>query len=240
MSAPRTAEGLSIENISAGYGQALAIRDITLTVAPGEVVALLGRNGAGKSTTLKAVMGMLPLRSGSIAMQGIPVSNRPVHARARTGIGYVPEDRRIFTGLTVSENLEAGRRPIAGAGAWTRERLFDLFPNLAPARDRHAAQLSGGEQQMLALARTLMGNPRMLLLDEPSEGLAPVIVDALALVVKTLKQEGLGILLCEQNTVFTTKVADRAAIIESGSLQYEGSMSELALDDAVRKRYLAI
>ena len=231
---------LSVEGIHSYYGKAHILSDLTFEVRRGEVVALLGRNGAGKSTTLKAVMGMLPLRSGSIAMQGIPVSNRPVHARARTGIGYVPEDRRIFTGLTVSENLEAGRRPIAGAGAWTRERLFDLFPNLAPARDRHAAQLSGGEQQMLALARTLMGNPRMLLLDEPSEGLAPVIVDALALVVKTLKQEGLGILLCEQNTVFTTKVADRAAIIESGSLQYEGSMSELALDDAVRKRYLAI
>ncbi|RVU38297.1 ABC transporter ATP-binding protein [Hwanghaeella grinnelliae] len=240
MTSPQAANGLTIENISAGYGQALAIRDISLTVAPGQVVALLGRNGAGKSTTLKAVMGMLHLRSGSVSMDGVTVSNRPVHARARTGIGYVPEDRRIFTGLTVSENLEAGRRPADGTDAWTPKKLFDLFPNLAPARDRHAAQLSGGEQQMLALARTLMGNPRMLLLDEPSEGLAPVIVDALAQVVKTLKQEGLGILLCEQNTVFTAKVADRAAIIESGSLQYEGSMSELALDDAVRKRYLAV
>ena len=158
---------LSIENISAGYGQALAIRNVTLSVMPGEVVALLGRNGAGKSTTLKAIMGMLPLRTGSVAMDG-------------------------------------------------------------------------AEQQMLALARTLMGNPRMLLLDEPSEGLAPVIVDALAGVVRTLKGEGLGILLCEQNTSFTNRVADRAAIIESGSLQYEGSMDELALDDTVRKRYLAV
>lgn len=232
--------GLSLRRISAGYGQAMAINDITLAVAPGEVVALLGRNGAGKSTTLKAVMGLLPLRGGSIVLDDTNMSDRPVHARARSGIGYVPEDRRIFTGLTVSENLEAGRRPLGTPQEWTVERLFDLFPNLAPARDRHAGQLSGGEQQMLALARTLMGNPRMLLLDEPSEGLAPVIVDALADVVKTLKGEGLGILLCEQNTSFTNRVADRAAIIESGSLQYEGSMGQLALDDAVRKRYLAV
>ncbi|WP_425403742.1 ABC transporter ATP-binding protein [Hwanghaeella sp.] len=240
MSTNLTRNGLALDAVSAGYGQALAIRDITLTVTPGEVVALLGRNGAGKSTTLKAVMGMLPLRGGQVLMDGDEISGRPVHARAGAGIGYVPEDRRIFTGLTVAENLESGRRPIEAGRDWTPDRLFDLFPNLAPARDRHAGQLSGGEQQMLALARTLMGNPRMLLLDEPSEGLAPVIVDALARVVKTLKQEGLGILLCEQNTSFTTKVADRAAIIESGSLQYEGSMGQLALDDAVRKRYLAV
>lgn len=233
-------DGLTIRNISAGYGKALAIRDITLAVAPGEVVALLGRNGAGKSTTLKAVMGMLPLRNGSVAMSGIELSGRPVHARARAGVGYVPEERRIFTGLTVAENLEAGRRPAGEGAAWSPDKLFELFPNLAPARDRHAGQLSGGEQQMLALARTLMGNPRMLLLDEPSEGLAPVIVDALAAVVNRLKEDGLGILLCEQNTSFTAKVADRAAIIESGSLQYEGSMGQLALDDNVRKRYLAI
>ena len=232
--------GLAIDNISAGYGQALAIRNVTLSVIPGEVVALLGRNGAGKSTTLKAIMGMLPLRTGSVAMDGAVISGKPVHARARAGVGYVPEERRIFTGLTVSENLEAGRRPAPDGREWTPERLFDLFPNLAPARDRHAGQLSGGEQQMLALARTLMGNPRMLLLDEPSEGLAPVIVDALAGVVRTLKGEGLGILLCEQNTSFTNRVADRAAIIESGSLQYEGSMDELTLDDTVRKRYLAV
>lgn len=231
--------GLAVQGISAGYGGALAIRDITLSVAPGEVVALLGRNGAGKSTTLKAVMGMLPLRGGRIYMDGAEVSGRPVHGRARAGIGYVPEERRIFTGLTVAENLEAGRRP-AGDGGWTPEKLFDLFPNLAPALNRQAGQLSGGEQQMLALARTLMGNPRMLLLDEPSEGLAPVIVDALAAVVNTLKHTGLGILLCEQNTSFTNRVADRAAIIESGSLQYEGSMGQLALDDTVRKRYLAV
>ncbi len=232
--------GLSIDMISAGYAQALAIRNITLSVAPGEVVALLGRNGAGKSTTLKAVMGMLPLRSGSVSMDGAEISGRPIHARARAGVGYVPEERRIFTGLTVSENLEAGRRSATDGRTWTPDRLFELFPNLAPARHRHAGQLSGGEQQMLALARTLMGNPRLLLLDEPSEGLAPVIVDALAGVVKALKAEGLGILLCEQNTSFTYRVADRAAIIESGSLQYEGSMDQLALDDTVRKRYLAI
>lgn len=232
--------GLSIEGISSGYGQALAIRGITLTVTPGEVVALLGRNGAGKSTALKAVMGMLPLRSGAVFMDGVEISARPVHTRARAGVGYVPEERRIFSGLTVAENLEAGRRPTNSGQDWTPDRLFGLFPNLAPARDRHAGQLSGGEQQMLALARTLMGNPRMLLLDEPSEGLAPVIVDALAVVVTTLKAEGMGILLCEQNTSFTNRVADRAAIIESGSLQYEGSMGQLALDDTVRKRYLAI
>lgn len=233
--------GLVINAISAGYGKALAVRGITLSVAPGEVLALLGRNGAGKSTTLKAVMGMLPLREGNMTMDGKAIEKRPVHDRARLDIGYVPEDRRIFTNLTVAENLEAGKRagPSEGPG-WTPDRLFTLFPNLAPARDRHAGQLSGGEQQMLALARTLMGNPRLLLLDEPSEGLAPVIVDGLVSVVNTLKADGLGILLCEQNTAFTTRVADRAAIIESGSLQYEGPMDELALDDDVRKRYLAV
>lgn len=232
-------EGLSLTAVSASYGAALAIEAVSLAVKAGEVVALLGRNGAGKSSTLKAAMGMIALRSGKIELDGIEISGRPVNRIALHGLGYVPEERRIFTGLTVRENLVCGRQS-RKSGLWNEEQLFRLFPNLSEARDRLGGQLSGGEQQMLTVARTLMGNPKILLLDEPSEGLAPVIVEAMGDAVRQIRDAGVGILLCEQNLSFTRKVADRAVIIESGSLQYEGTIAALDLDETTRKRYLAV
>ncbi len=231
--------GLSLNAVSAAYGAALAIENVSLSVGAGEVVALLGRNGAGKSSTLKAAMGIISRRGGAIELNGVDISSWPVHRIARQGLGYVPEERRIFTGLTVRENLECGRRT-GQSGLWDEESVFSLFPNLSEARDRPGGQLSGGEQQMLTVARTLMGEPSVLLLDEPSEGLAPVIVDGMADAVRQIRDAGVGILMCEQNLSFTRKVADRAVIIESGSLQYEGTIAALDLDESTRKRYLAV
>ena len=232
--------GLTLEKVTAGYGEALAVHDVSLKVAGGETVALLGRNGAGKSSTLKAAMGMIRRRDGRIALNGTEITTAPPYRIARLGLGYVPEERRIFSGLTIRENLLCGRHGGSREGLWTEDTVFRLFPNLSEARNRPGGQLSGGEQQMLTVARTLMGNPCVLLLDEPSEGLAPVIVDAMAAAILEIKRAGVGILLCEQNLSFTRKVADRAVIIESGSLQYEGSIAALELDETTRKRYLAV
>jgi branched-chain amino acid transport system ATP-binding protein len=232
---------LDVEGLHAHYGQAHVLQGVDLRIEAGSVLALMGRNGAGKSTTLKAIMGLVPPSGGAVRLAGEALSGLGPHEIARRGLGYVPEDRRIFTELTVMENLEVGRRAARpGIPAWTPERLFELFPNLASMRDRPGGRMSGGEQQMLTIARTLMGNPSLVLLDEPSEGLAPVIVEQMARAILSLKQEGLTVLLCEQNLHFATLVSDRAAIIEKGVVRYEGTMAALQADEAVRAQYLSV
>jgi branched-chain amino acid transport system ATP-binding protein len=200
----------------------------------------MGRNGAGKSTTLKAIMGLLPPRTGRVRFAGRDIAGLAAFRIARLGLGYVPEDRRIFTDLTVAENLEVGRRAARGHAAWTPERLFEIFPNLAAMRGRHAAAMSGGEQQMLAIARTLMGNPAAVLLDEPSEGLAPVILELMAEAVLSMKREGIAVLLSEQNFDLAAAVADRAYVIERGEIRYDGSMAALEADPALRALHLSL
>ena len=232
---------LAAEGLSAWYGAAQILFGVNLEVRRGEVVALMGRNGAGKSTTLKAVMGMVEQRSGTVRFGGADISRAAPHAIARAGLGYVPEDRRIFTDLTVLENLEVGRQPArAGVAPWTPERLFKLFPNLGEMPQRPGGRMSGGEQQMLTVARTLMGNPHLVLLDEPSEGVAPVIVEGMATMIQELKAAGVAILLSEQNLHFAMEVADRAYIIEKGAIRFSGSIAELRANSAVQAQYLAV
>jgi branched-chain amino acid transport system ATP-binding protein len=232
---------LELERLSAAYLKARILFDLDLVVGDGEVVALVGRNGAGKSTTIKAVMGIQVRREGRIRYAGEDISSRPTHAVARLGIGYVPEERRVFPQLTILENLEVGRQaPRQGAPVWTADDLFEIFPNLRELRHRPAGQTSGGEQQMLAIARTLMGNPRLVLLDEPSEGLAPVIVEQMAAAVAKLKREGLSVLLSEQNLRFAAAVADRAYVIESGHIRFEGPMQTLLDDADIRRQHLSV
>jgi branched-chain amino acid transport system ATP-binding protein len=230
---------LRITGLDAYYGAAQALFGLQLDVPKGSVTVLLGRNGAGKSTTLKAIMGLVAVGAGRIEVEGQDITGWPAYRVSRAGVGYVPEERRVFAGLSVDENLSVGVRASAVSGpTWSRDRIFDLFPPLAGMRDRFAGQLSGGEQQMLTIARTLMGNPEIILLDEPSEGLAPVIVQQIAATVKTLSAEGLTVLLSEQNVRFATHVADRAAVIERGRVLVAGTMAAIAADDAVRDAYL--
>jgi branched-chain amino acid transport system ATP-binding protein len=232
---------LSVRGLNAYYGRAHILADVALEVTTGEVGVLLGRNGAGKSTTLKSIIGLVRPAAGEIVFDGRRIDRLEAYAIAQAGLGYVPEDRRIFTELTVMENLEVGRQPArANAPVWTPERLFALFPNLAEMRDRPGGRMSGGEQQMLTIARTLMGNPSCLLLDEPSEGLAPVIVDQMAAAIRALKKEGLSVLLSEQNLHFAAEVSDRAYIIEKGRIRFGGTMAELAANAEVRAQYLAV
>ncbi|MFG1397754.1 ABC transporter ATP-binding protein [Roseixanthobacter pseudopolyaromaticivorans] len=232
---------LEVAHLDAFYGHAQILYDVALEVRTGEALALLGRNGAGKSTTLRAIIAQGPRRTGQVRLEGRDVSRLQTHDLAQAGIGYVPEDRRIFTDLTVMENLEVGRRPARpGHAPWTVERLFALFPNLAEMRRRRGGEMSGGEQQMLTLARTLMGNPLLLLLDEPSEGLAPRIVEQIALAVTTLKREGLSILLCEQNLHFAGLICDRACVMARGRMVFEGSFAALAGDPARRDALLSV
>jgi len=232
---------LELKRVNAGYGRAQVLFDLDLELNAGEVVALLGRNGAGKSTALKAAMGLLEAVSGDVKFGGESIKGLPPYQISRRGLGYVPEDRRIFTALSVAENLEAGRRPSRmGTPPWTPEKLYELFPNLGRMRERLGGSMSGGEQQMLAIARTLMGNPRAVLLDEPFEGLAPVIVDAVAASIRELKREGLSVLLCEQNLRYARRLADRACIMETGHLRYEGTMAALDADPGLRERYLSV
>ena len=231
---------LELKRINAGYGRARILFDLDLELRRGEVAALLGRNGAGKTTALKAAMGLLPSSSGKIIFNNREIHTLQPYQIARLGLGYVPEDRRIFTDLTVLENLEVGRQPPrAGAPHWTPEKLCELFPNLGRMRARRGGSMSGGEQQMLTIARALMGNPSAILLDEPFEGLAPLIVDGIAKTIRELKRDGLSVLLCEQNLRFARLVADRACIIEKGRLCYAGTMAALDADPALRERYLS-
>jgi len=232
---------LSVRNLEAYYGRAHILSDLSLEVGKGEVVVLLGRNGAGKSTTLKSIMGLVRPARGELVFAGQRIDRLEPYEIAELGLGYVPEDRRIFTELTVMENLEVGRQAARpGAPTWTPERLFKLFPNLAEMTGRPGGRTSGGEQQMLTIARTLMGNPSCILLDEPSEGLAPVIVDQMAAAIRELKTEGLAVLLSEQNLHFATEVSDRAYIIEKGHIRFSGTMTELAANEDVRAQYLAV
>lgn len=237
MSAPL----LSVRRLNAWYGRAHVLFDVDLDVGQGEVVALMGRNGAGKSTTMKAIMGLIAERSGEVVFDGARIERMEAFRVARAGIGYVPEDRRIFTDLTVLENLDVGRRPARpGAPAWTVQRLFGLFPNLGEMPQRPGGRMSGGEQQMLSVARTLMGNPRLVLLDEPSEGVAPIIVEQMADMIVELKKQGLSVLLSEQNVPFASAVSDRAYVLEKGQVRFAGTMSALDDDEEVRRQYLAV
>ncbi len=233
---------LEVDGLYAAYGQAQILFDVSLSVMSGEVVAVMGRNGAGKSTTLKAIMGLISTTARSLRFAGQDITGMPSYRIARLGLGYVPEERRIFTDLTVAENLEVGTKPAARdkRAPWTPERLFAVFPNLAEMRGRRASQMSGGEQQMLTIARTLMGNPEAVLLDEPSEGLAPVIVEQMAAAVLRMKAEGIAVLLSEQNLHFASAVADRTYIIEKGAIRHEGRMAEIAGDAALREMYLGV
>ena len=232
---------LAISNLDAFYGRAQILSGVALQARAGEATALLGRNGAGKTTTFRSVMGLVPRRRGSIRFDGIEILGRPTHEIARAGLGYAPEDRRIFTELTLEENLEVGRQPPRpGAPTWTPERVFALFPDLAEMRKRPGGRMSGGEQKMLTIARTLMGNPTLLLLDEPSEGLAPKIVERIAAAIVDLKRQGLAIVVSEQNLRFARLVCDRAAILEKGRLRFVGSFAELEARPDLRDAYLAI
>ena len=232
---------LRVEGLEAHYGRAQILHGISFEVMPGEVVCLVGRNGSGKSTTMKAIMGLVPPSGGRVMLDGKDLTGQPPHHIARAGLGYVPEERRIFAELTVEENLEVGRQPArAGLPAWTPERAYALFPVLGEMRRRPGGRMSGGEQQMLTIARTLMGNPRLLLLDEPSEGLAPVVVDRMAESILALKREGLAILLSEQNLGFASALSDLACIIETGQLRHTASMAELMRDGETRRRYLSV
>jgi branched-chain amino acid transport system ATP-binding protein len=232
---------LRVSGLNAAYGQAHILYDVALEVAPGEVAALLGRNGAGKSTTFRAILGLLGNRTGEVVFDGQDISALPTYDIVRRGLGYVPEDRRIFSDLTVEENLLVGRQPArAGAPAWTPDRLFKIFPNLRELRGRHGGRMSGGEQQMLTVARTLMGNPLLMLLDEPSEGLAPKIVEQMIEAIRDMKREGLSLLVSEQNLHFARLVADRAFVIEKGHIRFAGSMAEFDARPDIRDAYLAL
>ena len=237
---------LQARGLNAWYGAAQILYDVGLDVRRGEVVALLGRNGAGKSTTLKALMGLVTSRRGVVKFLGHDISRSEPHVAARLGLGYVPEDRRVFTDLTVLENLEVGQQPTrrwpggSEVPRWTPERRFTLFPNLGTMPQRLGGRMSGGEQQMLAVARTLMGNPFLVLLDEPSEGVAPVIVEQMVDMILALKSQGVSILLSEQNMHFAQLVCDRAYVLEKGQIRYEGTMAALMANEQVRQAYLGV
>ncbi len=232
---------LSVQGLHAGYGVADMLFGVDLQVDAGEVVALVGRNGAGKSTTLKAIMGLVPPRAGRVEFAGTRISGLPAYRIARRGLGYVPEERRIFTNLSVMENLSVGRqRGRAGRPVWTPERLFAFFPNLGEMRHRRALHMSGGEQQMLTIARTLMGNPLAVLLDEPSEGIAPVIVDQMVDAIRRMQGEGIAILLCEQNVTFAAAVSDRFYAIQGGEIRLEGRSDAFANPASALHAHMAL
>ena len=232
---------LEVDDLNAFYGRAHILHGVSLSVNESEVLVLIGRNGAGKSTTMKTLIGLVRPSRGRVQFAGHDIAGHPPHEIARRGLGYVPEERRIFSDLTVMENLEVGRQPPRGdRPAWTPPRLFELFPNLGRMRDRLGGRMSGGEQQMLTIARTLMGNPSLVLLDEPSEGLSPLIVEQMSHAILALKAEGVSILLAEQNLHFAARVADRATVIETGAIVWTGTMAALMDDAQARAAHLSL
>ncbi|HEX9125891.1 MAG TPA: ABC transporter ATP-binding protein [Methylomirabilota bacterium] len=231
---------LAVEEIYTAYGLSQVLFGVSLEVAAGECVCLLGRNGVGKTTTMRSIMGLTAPRQGRVVWKGRDIAGREPYQVADLGIGFVPEDRRIFADLSVWENLDVAARSRDGTAAWTLERVFDLFPKLRELVSRQGGFLSGGEQQMLTIARTLMGNPELLLLDEPSEGLAPLVVDHLKEQIARLKQDGLTILLAEQNVEFCLDLADRVYVLEKGHIRYEGTSASFREDESIRAQYLAL
>ena len=233
---------LTVRDLYTSYGLSQILFGVSLEVNAGECVALLGRNGVGKTTTLRSIMGLTPPRQGQVVYKDREITGMPAYRVARLGMGFVPEDRRIFPDLSVRENLDVARKPPASPHrtVWTIERVYAIFPILAQLDARKGGYLSGGEQQMLTIGRTLMGNPDLLLLDEPSEGLAPLVVRDLGRQIQRLKEEGLTILLCEQNTKFATALSDRAYILEKGHVRFAGTMAELQDNEDVRRQYLAL
>ncbi|MGA8583732.1 MAG: ABC transporter ATP-binding protein [Roseiarcus sp.] len=234
-------ELLKVENLSVSYGLSRVLHDVSLTVNSGELVSLIGRNGVGKSTTMRGIMGLQPPRGGSILWKGKQIVGRAAHRNARDGIGYVPEDRRIFSELSVWENLDVARLPArAGQTLWDEDRVFALFPDLQQFRDRSGGLLSGGQQQMLTIGRTLMGNPELLLLDEPSEGVAPLVVRQIERKIQELKHAGLSIVLAEQNLDFVLALSDRCYVLEKGAVAYSGTAQELGRNQDIQDRYLHV
>ena len=231
---------LAARNLVTGYGLGAVIHGVSFDVRAGEVVCLLGRNGAGKSTTLRSVMGLTPPRSGRVEFMGKEITGRPPFEIARLGIGYIPDDRRIFPDLTVEENLEIVRRVARREGRWTIERVRQLFPVLAELRLKLGSGLSGGEQKMLAIGRALMGNPSLLILDEPSEGLSPLMVVTLIKAIRQIQEEGVTLLIADQNVKFARRVAGQGYIMEEGHIRYSGSLEELWAHEEVLRRYLAV
>ncbi|MGB7542105.1 MAG: ABC transporter ATP-binding protein [Burkholderiales bacterium] len=232
---------LEVRDLETAYGDSQVLFGISLAVNAGEVVALLGRNGAGKTTTLSSVMGLVPARKGSVKFNDIEIRGVEPFQACRAGLGFVAEDCRLFAGLTVAENFEAARLPArSGEMRWALDEVLDLFPDVKTFLDRRASELSGGQQRMVAIARTLMGNPDMILLDEPSEGLAPLVVDGLLRRLKTLKAAGQTVLISEQNLRFATEIADRVYIIEQGEIRYQGTPAELAAQPELRQKYLMV
>lgn len=232
---------LVVENINTYYGLSHILFDVSLEVNHGETVVLLGRNGAGKTTTMRSIMGLTAPKTGRVVFNGEDITGLAPFKIARKGIGFVPEDRRIFPDLTVQANLEVGTKKVTGSrNRWSLAKIFEIFPRLDELSKRRAGNLSGGEQQMLTISRTLMGNPNLVLLDEPSEGLAPVIVKVLGDMIDLLKQEGITVLLSEQNVKFALKHSDRAYIVDNGHIKYHGNVAELQNDEDIKKKYLAV
>lgn len=230
---------LEVADLHTYYGRSHILQGISLTVGEGEVVCLLGRNGAGKTTTMRSIMGLTPPRRGTVTFKGVEISGQSPFHICRRGIGYVPQDRRIFPGLTVEENLEVAHRGGRGDG-WTEESVYELFPELREIRGRLGRNLSGGERQILAIARSLMVNPELLLLDEPSEGLAPLIVRRLEELVQEIVGKGVAVLLAEQNMHFATKLSSRGYVIDKGRIRHEGDIAQLQQDDEIIRRHLAV
>ena len=231
---------LAVHDIHAAYGSSRVLFGVSLHVARGECVCLLGRNGVGKSTTMRAIMGLTPPFAGRVVWKGQDIAGWPAFRIARAGVGFVPEDRRIFAELSVRENLEVAARAAARPGRWDAEAVFELFPKLRELAGRRGGYLSGGEQQMLTIGRTLMGNPELLLLDEPSEGLAPIVVDSLLENVGRLKREGLTIVLAEQGVEFSLALADRVYVLEKGAVRFSGSVAELRDNPRLRDELLTL
>ena len=232
---------LNIDQIDTFYGQSHVLQGVSLSIQKGEVVCLLGRNGVGKTTTLRSIIGLTPPRSGKILLKGVDVAGKPPYQIAQMGIGYVPDDRRIFADLTLFENLELARRLSSrGKTQWTFEKIYDLFPVFVDLKERKGNQLSGGEQKMLATGRALMKNPDLLLLDEPSEGLAPLVIQNLVEVTGRIRSEGVTILLADQNLKFCRKTSDRGYILEKGIIQYQGVMEEIWQNEEIVRKYLVV